>query len=74
MLFFVPVSAKSYCGRSYAVECSAPCSSAMNRRWTSFPTPDESGNYNRLAIKKFVGNNDRCSLLECVSPMWYGTV
>ena len=31
--------------RTYAVERSKPCSSAIHRRYTPLPTPDESGNY-----------------------------
>ena len=34
--------------RTYAVERSKPCSSAVHRRSTQFPTPDKSGNYKRL--------------------------
>ena len=49
-------------------EESSTCSSAIYRRRTLLLTPDESGNYNRGSIKGFVGNNDRCSLLKCVSP------
>ena len=44
--------------RSYAIECSTPpsresltCSSAIYRRFTPVPTPDESGNYNRGFIR-----------------------
>ena len=33
---FIPV-------RTYAVECSKPCSSAIYRRSTQYPTPDKSG-------------------------------
>ena len=51
------------------VECSKPCSSAIHRRRTQLPTPDESGNYNGGTIKDPVGNNDRCSLLKCVTPI-----
>ncbi len=32
------------------------------------PTPDESGNYSRSTVKDPVGNNDRYSLLKCVTP------
>ena len=49
--------------RSYAVERPKPCSSAIHRRRTQLPTPDESGNYSGGTIKDPVGNNDRCSLL-----------
>ena len=37
-------------------------SSAIHRRRTQFPTPDESGNYSIGTIRDPVGNNDRCSL------------
>ena len=30
--------------------------------------PDEPGNYSKDFIKGPVGNNDRCSLLKCVTP------
>ena len=33
------------------------------------PPLDKSGNYSKGATKPPVGNNDRCSLLKCVSPM-----
>ena len=39
--------------RTYAVEHSTSCSSAIYRRRTLFPTPDKSGNYN----------------LKCVTPI-----
>ena len=62
--------------RTYAVECSKSCSSAIYRRRTQFPTPDESGNYSKDSIKALVGNNDppfresqSCSLLKCVTPI-----
>ncbi len=38
------------------------------RRFIAAPTPDKSGNYNRNSIEKPIVNNDRCSLLKCVSP------
>ena len=40
--------------RTYAVEPSKHCSSAIYRRWTPFPTPDESGNYSKGSIRKCV--------------------
>ena len=44
------------------------CSSAIHRQWTPFPTPDESGNYNKGSVRRFVGNADLRSLRKCVSP------
>ena len=57
--------------RTYAVERSTPlfresltCSSAIYRRWTSFPTPDESGNYRRERMPDESGFKAICLLLE----------
>ena len=35
---------------TYAVEHSKLCSSAIHRRRTPFPTPDESGNYSKKVL------------------------
>ena len=57
--------------RTHAVDPSKPCSSAVYRRPTRLSTPDKSGNYSRGLIHETVGNNDRCSLQKCVSPMTF---